>query len=46
LAKHPDLKPIVGAGEVDEASSTELESQAVRIGAERLGGKVGVIGPV
>ena len=45
-AKHPDPEPIVGTGEVGEASSTELESQTVKIGAEKLGGKIETTGLV
>jgi ACS family pantothenate transporter-like MFS transporter len=44
-AKHPDVQPIVGTGEVDETSSTELEWQIMRIGADKSTGKVGVTGP-
>lgn len=45
-AEHPDAESIVVGGVVDETSSTELESQTVRIGDGKLGGKVGVTGPV
>jgi hypothetical protein len=42
-AKH---EPTLSIGEVGEASSTELESQTVRLDAAKTGGKVGVAGPV
>jgi ACS family pantothenate transporter-like MFS transporter len=45
-AKHPDLEPIVGTGQVDHSSSTELESQIVRFGAEKSSGQARVIGSV
>lgn len=45
-AKHPDLEPTLSSGDVDEASSTELESQTVRLDADKSGGKVGVAGTV
>jgi hypothetical protein len=42
-AKH---EPTLSIGEVDEASSTELESQTVRLDDAKTGEKVGVAGPV
>lgn len=45
-AKHSDLEPIAVTGEVDEISSTDLESQIVRFGAEKLSGQARVIGSV
>jgi hypothetical protein len=42
-AKH---EPTLATGEVDEASSTELESQTVRLDDAKIGGKVSVAGPV
>lgn len=45
-AKHPDLEPTLSSGEVDEGSSTELESQTVRVDVDKSGGKNGVTGPV
>lgn len=50
LAKNPDiLEPgsgTAGAGEVDDTSSTELESQTVRTSNDKSNGKAGVTGPV
>lgn len=43
-AKHPAEEPILSSGEGDEAPSTELESQTVRLGADKSSGKVGVTG--
>jgi hypothetical protein len=42
-AKH---EPTLSMGEVDEASSTELESQTVRLDDAKIGGKISVAGPV
>lgn len=45
-AKNPAQEPVASSGEEDEASSTELESQTLRLDADKSGGKVGVAGPV
>lgn len=45
-AKHADLQPTLSTGDADEASSTELESQTVKVDTDKSGGKVGVTGPV
>lgn len=45
-AKHSDLEPALSIGDADEGPSTELESQTVRLDADKSGGKVGVTGPV
>jgi hypothetical protein len=42
-AKH---EPTLSMGEVDEASSTELESQTVRLDDAKIGGKISVARPV
>jgi hypothetical protein len=42
-AKH---EPALSIGEVSEASSTELESQTVRLDDAKIGGKISVAGPV
>jgi hypothetical protein len=42
-AKH---EPALSIGEVSKASSTELESQTVRLDDAKIGGKISVAGPV
>ena len=37
---------ILSIGEVDEASSTELESQTIKVDTDKSGGKVGATRPV
>ena len=45
-ARHPDMIPALSIEDVDEPSSTELESQTVRLDGDKSGGKVGIMGPV
>lgn len=45
-AKHADLEPTLSTEDADEASSTELESQTVRVDTDKSDGKAGVTGPV
>lgn len=45
-AKNSAQEPVLSSGGGDEASSTELESQTVRLDTDKSGGKIGVTGLV
>jgi len=45
-AKNNELEPTLSTGDADEASSTELESQTVKVDTDKPSSKAGVTGPV
>lgn len=45
-AKNKEPEPTLSTGDADEAPSTELESQTVKVDTDKPSGKGGVTGPV